>query len=329
MIGATLVVACFVGSGCRESIEVACTRIASPGTSLAGFANSLEPGDVGCLHAGTYGERGGSTTITAPGTRADRITITGVPGEARPRILGSTYLKSHHVTLSGLFFDGPAGPGSSSPGTRTNPRGEGILVWLEGRGLELADSDVSNGRAQGVFLTGAEGARVTGNHIHGNGNFAEPAVANLDHGVYFESGYGVVAHNVIDHNLAYGVQLYPSAHDVLVESNVITGHGRGGIIVGGVEGKPPPAGNRITGNVLAHNRRRAVESYGPVGAGNVVERNLSWANGPDGETASLILTQNFSVDPGFASTAYARLLVPGLVGYGSTSTLGEQAGAPP
>lgn len=307
--------------------ETPCTRIATPGASLEAFGNSLVPGDVGCLHAGTYGKRGGSTTISASGAPADHITIMGVPGEAPPRILGSTYVKAHDVTLSGLFFDGPTGPGSSSPSTSTNPDGEGILVWLEGRGLELTDSDVSHGRAQGVFLTNAEDARVTDNHIHGNGNFANPAVANLDHGLYFESGSGLVARNVIDHNLAYGVQLYPSAHDVLVAGNVMFGHGRGGIIIGGVPDKPLPANNRVVGNVLARNAWRGIGSYGPLGVSNVVEGNLSWANGEGGETTGLSLGDNFSADAGFADTVFARLTVQGLGGYDSAGIQSDRADA--
>jgi Right handed beta helix region len=245
--------------------------------------------------------------MKASGRPSAPITLMGYPGDRRPAILGTMYLMADNVVLSGLLFDGPTGPGSANPSPK-NPTAEGILVWLEGRNLELNASEVSGGRSQGIFATEAENARITGNYIHDNGDFTNPAVANLDHGIYFASGSGLVANNLFEHNYAFGVHLYPSPHDVLVAHNTIVDHGRAGVIIAGEPGKTPPAGNRVVNNIVAGNAMKGVVRYGPVGRGNIVQRNLSWDNGAGGSATGLELVNNFEADPLFAGPSDYHLL---------------------
>ena len=71
-----------------------------------------------------------------------------------------------------------------------------------------------------------ENVRILRNYIHRNGQFGRPEMANLDHGIYFDSGSGVVANNFLVGNLAHAVQLYTEPQDVRVVHNTMVGHGR-------------------------------------------------------------------------------------------------------
>lgn len=99
-----------------------------------------------------------------------------------------------------------------------NPKGEQVQVWLQGANLELNTSEVrDNAYHAGIYAYKATNARILRDYVHDNGDRTQPNQANLDHGIYFDSGSGLVANNVIEHNYAHGVQLYPSPHDVSVE----------------------------------------------------------------------------------------------------------------
>jgi len=264
----------------------ACTMVASPGVKLSGFVNRLRPGDVGCLHQGTYGARGRYTTMSTSGAPSRRITLRGYPGDPKPRILGEFFLTADNVTLSRLLFDGPTGRVERRP--HDNPGGEAEQLYLSGRNLEVTRSEVRNNRWHaGIYALNATDARIVGNYIHHNGDFADPARANLDHGIYFASGSGLIADNLITRNYAFGVHLYPSPRNVVVRNNRIFRQGRAGVIIGSEPGEPLPAGNRIVGNVIASNGHRAITSYGELGPGNIVESNRVCANGTAGATRGL------------------------------------------
>jgi parallel beta-helix repeat protein len=106
--------------------------------------------------------------------------------------------------------------------------------------------------------------------------------------VYWDSGSGRVADNLIEHNVAYGVHLYPDASGVVVEGNTIRNHGRDGIIVGDASSR-----NLIRGNVVSRNRL-GIRSYELTGAGNVVQDNEVRDNreGDLRETSGLLLRGN-------------------------------------
>jgi hypothetical protein len=221
-----------------------CTRIARPGTSLRAFTASLRAGDVGCLRAGTYGRRGHIAEIGHSGRPSRRIVLQPYPGDGRPRILGQLEMSGNYVTVQGLLFDGPAGVIDGL---------KAIMVRIDGDHAVLTRDEIRDGQDQGVYLETAVAARVVDDYIHDNGDFADPGQANLDHGIYFASGSGLVAGNVVAHNYAYGIQLYPGPTHVTVTGNVVYGHGRGGVIVGGDPGGPQPSAIRVQGNFMADN----------------------------------------------------------------------------
>jgi len=227
----------------------------------------------------------------------------GYPGEReKPTILGMFALSGDYITASRLLFDGPGG---------VFPDGKKVIpVWIDGDNVELNQSVVRNAQTGGIYLENAVNARLIGNRIHDNGDFANPAQANLDHGIYFGSGSGLIANNIIEHNYAFGVQLYPSARDVRVEHNTIVKNGRAGVIIASEPGQAQPlsANNRVVNNIIASNTQNAVTSYGTIGPGNIVENNIFWANGTAGSTAGLTMRGNIGKDPRFTGAADYRLL---------------------
>ena len=278
-----------------------CSEVADPGADLREFVNGLQPGDVGCLHAGSYGARGDRVVWEVDGSPSRRITLRGYPGEARPTILAPFTLDGDHLTVAGILFDGPSGRALTD---------DAIAFWIEGDHDELLGSEIRDAESQGIYLDGADDVRLVGNYIHDNGDKDDPDVANLHHGIYFASGSGLVAGNVIVDNYSYGVHLYPSPHGVTVEQNVIAGHGRGGVIIGAEPGERPPRDNRVRDNVVASNAHRPVTSHGPIGSGNVVSRNVFWRNGGDGDTVGLALFGNVARDPRSGGLRWLSVLAP-------------------
>lgn len=243
-------------------------------------------GDTVVLGPGTYGERGRITDFRVDGSEHAPITFTGSPGRPRPRFLGHVRVSGDHVTLRRMLFDGPTGPVVDRDGE--NPRGETVQLWIKGSDVEIARSEIRNNAWHaGIYVT-ADHARIVGNRIHDNGDRSDPRQANLDHGIYWGSGDGgLIANNVIDGNLAYGVHLYPRPSRVTVAYNTIINQGKGGVILA-----DDASQNQIIENVIAGNGSYGIATSGLDGHGNVAINNLGWANGlgdiqaDDGLTAS-------------------------------------------
>jgi hypothetical protein len=242
-----------------------------PWRTLAQAESAARPGDTVVIRAGSYGARGSVTALARSGTAAAPISFVAQPGEAAPTILGQVRVEGDHRRLCGLLFEGPTGPVPN--GTASSKGGEDVQVWIMGDGVELSRSEVRGNRWHaGVYLYEARQARVVGNYVHDNGQFGNPAMANLDHGIYFESGSGLVADNLIEHNVAHGVQLYPEPANVTVRSNTITANGRAAIIFG-----EQASANEIVGNVITGNHE-GIRTWELTGAGNVVRDNRLWGN---------------------------------------------------
>lgn len=65
--------------------------------------------------------------------------------------------------------------------------------------------------------------------------------------------------------------------------------------------------NRVVNNVVASNTQNSVVSWPPVGTGNVVQKNIFWANGTQGDMTGLTSVDNVTADPRFAGTSDYRL----------------------
>ncbi|MGI8641324.1 MAG: right-handed parallel beta-helix repeat-containing protein [Pyrinomonadaceae bacterium] len=300
----------------------ACTKVRLPGPNLRAFLDTLTPGDVGCLRAGDHGARGIEAYMTVSGTPSAPITLKGYPGDARPTILGYFPIGGNNIVISGLLFDGPTGLVDANPNTNPPiPPREVNLIWISGDNVEINHCEIRKSLAHaGIYLQDADNARIIGNYIHDNGNFNDPSTANLDHGIYFGSGSGLIANNIVEKNYAFGVHLYPSASNVIVQQNTIIKNGKSGVIIGGkttdCQGPCPsqPTNNQVVNNIIALNGLYAIHSHELTTSGHIVRNNLFWQNAagdiPSDERLKRGLTfqNNIQADPRFVGTSNYHLL---------------------
>ena len=276
-----------------------------PWRTIQQAVSVVSPGDTVVLHAGTYGARGTTHFMSRPGAAAAPITFRGAPGETMPRILGFFKITAGYQRFSYMLFDGPTGPVKAP--TTYNPTGEEVQVSIIGsavNGIEISHSEIRNSDWHaGVFLSGANDAQILNNYIHGNGDETDPGQENQSHGIYWSSGSGLIANNVIEHNLARGVQLYKNPTQVTIANNTIVKNGKAGIQFG-----------EATSNSLAVNNLVAYNDWGIrtadlSGSGNVAQNNVVWGNrsGNLALTDGLALSANRTVDAQFVGSTDYRL----------------------
>src|SRR5688500_5623366 len=81
-----------------------CSKVAAPGDSVQGLADSLVPGEVGCLRAGTYH---GAVTVSKGGEPGRPLTLRSYPGEIATVVGRLVIQKSaNHVMVEQLVLDG-------------------------------------------------------------------------------------------------------------------------------------------------------------------------------------------------------------------------------
>jgi hypothetical protein len=229
------------------------------------------PGMTVVLRGGVYSAVGQITYIGADGRNGAPITWVAAPHET-PVIHGEIGIAGNFRHFCGLLFDGPTGP-TADPAPADDPDREQDKIYIDGDDVEISNSEVRGSRwHSGIYLAGAERARLINNYIHDNGRFGDPSHANLDHGIYFGEGSGLVEGNRIEHNVAHAIQLYPRAHDVTVRNNVMTGHGRAAVMIAENATNNTVVDNQIYGN------RKGVQGFQLQGRGNVVRSNRLWDN---------------------------------------------------
>lgn len=278
---------------------------AGPGTrelpwrTLSHGLSRLDPGDRLLLLPGTHGARGAITEIETGGRSGAPIVIAGAPGEVMPRVVGHVKVSADHVTLSGILFEGPTGP--VKPRTSDNPKGEQVQIAVEGDDVTIQRSTIRGSRWHaGIFLSEAEDASLLSNCIVDNGDRDPrtlPMQANQSHGIYWDSGSGVAASNLIGWNVARGVQLYRYPHDVTVVHNTIVGNGRAGVQFG-----ESTADSLAGWNIVAFNGQTGIRSASLAGPDNRVVGNIAWGNRRgdyEDESDELELSGNTVADPGF------------------------------
>jgi hypothetical protein len=247
--------------------------IAAPWRTVDKAASVAGPGDTIVLRGGTYGALGHWTNFRRSGTASAPINVVAYPGET-PTMAGLVQVDGDYVTLCGLLIKGGTGP-LANPSS-DNPRREMPKLWIAGSHVTLQSSEVTGAEWHaGVYLE-ADDARILGNYIHDNGQFDNPAMANLDHGLYWAKGHGgLVAGNRFEHNVAAAVQLYPNVSGVTVRNNVMTGGGRAAVMLGEDVSDNVIEDNDIYGN------RRGIEGYAVSGSNNVARGNRLWNNTDD------------------------------------------------
>jgi Right handed beta helix region len=255
---------------------------ANPGTlerpwkTIGKAMKTLVPGRTAYLRAGSYRERTdvacGTSHNTLEWNRSGRpgapITISGYPGEGR-RVVVRTKIKLNgdHLRLLDLVSArnsafNPVDNGCTGD-ANVNIYGDDVVI----SGLEIRDSNNS-----GVYLKDADRANILGNWIHDNG--AHPT---QDHGIYYGSGSGgVIANNVIERTLGYGIHMYPRPSGQTIVHNTIVGSGNSGIILS-------TSGSRIVvvNNISAWNVDYGIRTDGKGCEDCWADQNVLYGNSED------------------------------------------------
>jgi hypothetical protein len=262
--------------------SVLCSKTLAAGGDLSSFVNSLVPGDVGCLHGGTY-TGGTMVTWTASGTSTAPVTVTSYPGE-RAEIVGTTfYLDGSYQVMRDLTVRDV-----------TYTDGDGIAV--SGNGNRVEHNVVTNIYRDGILLhTDASNAVIARNDVREVGQ----AGSNQDHGIYVQGDGHLVINNVFSQiRGGYGIHVYPSSSNVTIAQNtVVNSQTRSGILIDTTGGNIVVVNNIVTDNV----------EYGILNeqcglGGCVVDDNLAWNNGL-GATSGPV-TNTIQADPLYIDSAY-------------------------
>lgn len=310
ILGVLLVAAVSVGGG-GAGAAPPCDRIASPlgldlnpGTEALPYrtaqklADSLSPGETGCLQAGTYG----GLTITKGGAQGSPVTITSYPGQ-RAVIFGRASVEpgANFVTISDLDLVGLNPEGRSSPAINAND-------------VSLERNDITNIQTADCVFVGSRDQHVSGTVIDGNRihNCGVLPSTNRHQGISVWSATGtVITKNVVYDNADRGIQLYPDAQQSSVSGNTIDGNGEG-ILISGLEGQASND-NIVERNVISNSTiRDNVETWwpqgNPIGTGNVLRDNCIWGgprdNGDGGIAPNLdglVVSGNLVAQPRYVS----------------------------
>jgi len=319
-----------------------CTRYADPhgrdssrGTRSDPFrtaqrlADSLRPGQTGCLRRGTYDDTddGYVLRIDHGGEAGKPIMIRSFPGE-RARLVGTTSVVngSNYVRLVRLVLRGTGGGNSVKIyARRVTIRASTITNAGLGESCLILGNTSGGGRARNVL--------VKENRFHDCGSLAHD---NHDHAIYVANSSGArIVGNLFWSTAAYTIHLYPNARETVVAHNVIDGGGRsvrGGVLFGG-DSQYASRGNVVKYNIIAYSQTANIASGwgGAVGTGNVARNNCLWA-GVEGEIdrsdGGFTARSNVTARPRFVNRKeHDYRLRPGsgcrsVVGYDAAARLG-------
>lgn len=246
--------------------------LSAPWRTVQHAFNYAQPGETICFRGGTYprtNASGYSQNLTRSGTSTSRITFTNYPGEVAI-IEGSTRVDAAYVTFLGTPAAAPglifSGPGATNMD---------LLDVMYSHDVTFDHVEIRQGAYHaGLYQYGGYNIRVTGCYIHDNGR---PGYINTDQGIYWDATAGtgnLIANNVIEHNVAMGVQLYPAPVGVVVTENTIVNNGNYGMVVYGTQ-------HQIVNNILSNNGNSASNPQMKIdllAAGLTIDSNLFWNN---------------------------------------------------
>jgi hypothetical protein len=265
--------------------------VTTPYLTIQKLVDSLNPGDTGCVHAGTYSstaaDQESAVDFNHGGAQGAPITLTTAPGDARATLRFKLQISSgsDYVTVSGLILDG-----EDNPAFTPNPIVDGADALVTGNDISNHDKsstfNSSTGLWEGNICVSVAGAddTIQLNTIHDCGNKADPDLfggsRNHHHGIYVTTGVRPqILGNWIYDNAARGVQFYPDADGATVVGNVIDGNGWG-VSFGG--GNTTSSDNNVVERNVISNSDFRWNVYGnwpgPVGTGNVARDNCVYAD---------------------------------------------------
>jgi len=300
-----------------------------PFRTVGRLIRALQPGQVGCLRAGVYGDRRAKISFSRRG-----VTITSYPGE-RATIQGWPYVSGAGTTLSYLNFDlnnvGHTTSHCADAGGRTpsaySLQIEASKVTIQHDNIYQNDVPLTQraGAIGAGFNTTDSGIVVRYNRIHDVGWCPVE-----DHGVYLDhvSGAEVYGNWIYDIPGGTGVQLWSTTTNVHVVANVID-QAASGFTLGccAKAGEVPTHGNVVEHNIVTNSVGTPYAKLDPVaptgfdpgvtvwtywssvpGAGNVYRDNVAYCAGgfthcgtAPGPTAGLTYSGNRVVNPQFVN----------------------------
>jgi parallel beta-helix repeat protein len=298
----------FTGSA---GAAVSCDLVASPsgsdsasGSVTAPFAtaqhlvNALQPGQTGCLRAGTYNE---DVSIGHGGNAGAPVTLTAYPGES-VTIVGRFWIAqgANYVTVTGLGLDGKNADNLPSPTVNSNND-------------TFSYDDVTDEHTAICFDLGsdtygvANNTLITHSRIHDCG--VMPAI-NHDHGIYVADAVNTtIEWNLIYDNADRGIQLYPNAQYTTVDHNVIDSNGEG-IIFSGDDGEASNNSNvydnLLTNALIRHDAESWYPSGNPLGTNNSLHNNCVWGGAEgtiDTSGGGFTSSNNTTADPQYVDAA--------------------------
>ena len=309
---AVVAASALAGACADEASTRGCSKFASPrgsnayaGTAAQPYrtvgklANSLRPGQTGCLRAGVYRH---NVTVRRGGTQGRPMTIRAYRRE-HATVRGRLYVanSANHVVFERLYLDGRNRARLPSP-------------TVNGNDVVFRDSDITTRHTTICFLLGSREfglalrTVIERNRIHDCGQLPP---TNHHHGIYVEASRGArITGNWIYDNADRGVQLFPDARRTYVARNVIEGNGEGIVF-----------SRRSAHNVVEHNVisnplvRYNVEDFELTGVGNVARQNCLWSDQHPGDPRispgiRVEVTQSVVTAPPYANRAAKDFRLP-------------------
>ncbi|HEV2491550.1 MAG TPA: alkaline phosphatase family protein, partial [Terriglobia bacterium] len=255
----------------------------SPWQTVQKAFNSASAGQTVCFMAGTYPiasslQNGYSQILNNSGSSSSPITFTNYPGQVaiihgNTRVNGA-YAKFQGTPMSlpyGLVFEGPTGQAVD------------LIDVMNTHDVTFDHVEMRNDDYHaGIYQQGGYNIKILGCYIHDNGRFSDGLTyINNDHGIYWAAtagGGNLVANNLIEHNLAMGMQLYSSGSsttpsDVTVEENTFVDNGNYGMVVWGQS-------NTIVNNIFSGNGAMANNPQFNIytSTNHVIDSNIFWSS---------------------------------------------------
>lgn len=244
--------------------------LSAPWRTVQHAFNYAQPGERICFRGGIYpitNSSGYNQTLSRSGTSTSRITFTNYPGEVAI-IEGSTRVEATYVTFLGTPASAPglifSGPGATNMD---------LLDVMYSHDVTFDHVEIRYGAYHaGLYQYSGYNIKVIGCYIHDNGR---PGYINTDQGIYWDATAGtgnLIANNVIEHNVAMGVQLYPAPSGVVVEENTIVNNGNYGIVVYG-------SLHKIVNNILSNNGNSASNPQMKIDSLSTftIDSNIFWS----------------------------------------------------
>ena len=255
-----------------------------PGGGLQRFVARLRPGDVGCLTAGYYDIH--RLILGSRGSAEAPIVLRSLDPNHPATLHGVVWLSSsgRYWIVEDLRIDGrnrwnlpsPIVNGSHSIWRRLDVSNRG-----SGDGTQPYGGGICFNLGQTDRYGPASDTTIEESRIHDCG-----VSTNHNHGIYVveTTGTTTIRDNWIFRNGDRGVQLYPAAEHVVVSRNVIDSNGSGVIFSG--DGGLTSRHDVVMHNIISNSRNRwNVESWypsgTPIGTGNMVAQNCTWASSPN------------------------------------------------